>query len=308
MTKIQIMSSASRAFHKVGFKLKKHSPEILVVAGVVGTVTSAVLACKATLKVNEVIDASKADIEAIHESTEKGCTKYGVEYTLEDSKKDLTIVYVQTGVKLVKLYAPALVIGTASITSILAGHNILRKRNAALASAYAIVDKGFKDYRDRVVERFGKELDHELKYNIKSKEIEETVVNEDGTESTVKKTVEVIDDKPGMYDRFFDETCTAWCKDAEYNLVFVMNAEKTANRKLKQQGQLFLNEVYDLLGMQRSKDGQIVGWVYDPEVPNKIDFNIHDLNDPCKRRFVNGYERSILLNIEPEGNIYDLLK
>ncbi len=159
MKKAEIMTKVSGTFNKVGFQLKKHSPEILVVAGVVGTVASAVLACKATLKVDKVLGETKEKMDKVHESAEKGCTAMGEDYSPEDAKKDTVIVYTQTALKLAKLYAPAVAVGTLSITSILASNNILRKRNVALAAAYATIDKSFKDYRNRVVERFGKEID-----------------------------------------------------------------------------------------------------------------------------------------------------
>jgi hypothetical protein len=155
MNKTDIMNQVTRTFSKVGFELKKHSPEILVVAGVVGTVASTVMACKATLKVNEVLDEPKETIEKIHTAVETGETEAGLPYNVEDSKKDLAIVYVQTGVKLAKLYAPAIGIGVLSIACILKSNNILQKRNVALAAAYTAVDKSFKEYRNRVVERFG---------------------------------------------------------------------------------------------------------------------------------------------------------
>lgn len=311
MTKLKIPNNVTRAFHNVGFKLKKHSPEILVVAGVVGTVASTVLACKATLKVHDVVEQAKTDINDIHEATEKGATKYGISYSTEDSKKDLARVYVQTGVEFVKLYGPAVALGALSITSILASNNILRKRNIALAAAYATVDKGFKEYRGRVVERFGKELDRELKYNIKAKEVEETVVDEDGNEKTITKTVRVAEaNVNSMYARCFDETCPAWEKNAEANLYFLLCQQTQANDILHSRGHLFLNEVYDMLGFQRTQAGQSVGWVYDPDNKigdNFVDFGIHDLHDEEKRAFVNGYERSIWIDFNVDGPIAELL-
>lgn len=311
MRKSNFMTSISRSLHKAGFQLKKHSPEILIVAGVVGTVTSAVMACKATLKVNEVLDKAKQDINTIHDvaaDVEAGI-RPADEYTPEDQKKDLTIVYTKTGIELVKLYAPAVIVGALSIASIVSSHRILRKRNVALAAAYATIDQSFKEYRGRVIERFGKELDRELKYNIKSKEVEERVVDEDGHEQIVKKTVEV--GEPSDYARFFDETCTGWEKNAEFNLTFLKLQQSYANEKLKAQGHLFLNEVYDMLGMQRSKAGNVVGWIYDPNHPERdsyVDFGIYDLCDERKRAFVNGYERSILLDFNVDGDIWSLMK
>ena len=311
MTKIKLPASVTRAFHRTGLKLKKHSPEILVVAGVVGTVTSAVLACKATLKVHEIVDQTKADLNAIHDAVDAGETKAGLPYSVEDSKKDLVIVYAQTGVKLVKLYGPSLVLGALSITGILASNNILRKRNVALAAAYATVDKGFKEYRGRVVERFGKELDRELRYNIKAQEIEETVVDDEGNETVVKKTVMVAQPTVNNpYTKCFDETCPAWEKNAEDNLYFLMCQQAQATDRLRANGHLFLNEVYDMLGFPRTKAGQQVGWIYDEKNQigdNFVDFGIGDLRDENKRAFVNGYERSIWLDFNVDGPIVDLL-
>ena len=180
----EIMNTITRKFHRIGFQLKKHSPEILVVAGVIGGVTSAVMACKATTKAGDIIEDTKSQLDIIHKGMEDGNIR-GVEYTKEDGTKDLAIVYTQTAVKFIKLYGPAVVLGTVSIVSILTGHNITRKRNLALTAAYATIDNSFKQYRNRVIERFGEELDRELKYDVKTKEVEETVVNEDGTESKV---------------------------------------------------------------------------------------------------------------------------
>ena len=192
--KTEIMKSVSGIANKTVMKLKKHSPEILMVAGIAGTVVSAVIACKATTKVNKIVEDTKNDIEKVHTATEKGVTEAGEPYSAEDSKKDLTIIYAQTGIQFIKLYAPAVILGTLSITSILASNNILRKRNVALGVAYATIDKSFKEYRGRVIERFGEQVDNELKYGIKAKKFEEIEVDpETGKEKKVKKTVMVAD-------------------------------------------------------------------------------------------------------------------
>lgn len=311
MKKTEIINKMSRSFHKVGFQLKKHSPEILIAAGVVGTVTSAVMACKATLKVEEIVDESKRKVDVIHESTEKGCTPAGQDYSEEDGKKDLTLVYTQTAIKLAKLYAPSVALGALSITAIVKSHNILTKRNAALAAAYATVDKGFKEYRGRVIERFGKELDRELKYNIKAKEIEEKIIDENGEEKIVKKTVSVADpNEHSDYARFFDDGCSGWSKDAEYNLTFLKMQQAFANERLKREGYLYLNDVYEMLGIPRTRAGNVVGWVYDEENPigdNFVDFGIYDLYNEKARDFVNGYERTILLDFNVDGDILSLM-
>lgn len=298
-----------KSFHKAEFKVKKHSPEILAAVGVVGVVASTVMACKATTKLSEILDDTKESIEKIKEVEQD--PKYEDKYNSEDAKKDLTIVYVQSGVKIVKLYLPALAIGTASLGCLLASNNILRKRNAALSAAYMTVDKSFKEYRKRVAERFGDEIEKEIRYNIKAQQIEETVVDEDGNETTVVSEVKAVD--PNMYSdyaRFFDESCAAWQNDPEYNLMFLKAQQAYANDLLKSRGRLFLNEVYRMLGIDESKAGQVVGWVYDAECPvgdNFVDFGIYDMSKERVRAFVNGYETNILLDFNVDGNIWDLM-
>lgn len=306
-----IVNSATKTFHRVGFQIKKHSPEILLVTGITGVVTSAAMACKATTKVDAIVEESKKSIDMIHEGMEAG-NICDVEYTEEDGKKDLAIVYIQTGVKFAKLYGPSVLLGLTSIGCILASNNIIHKRNVALSAAYTAIDRSFKGYRGRVIERFGESMDRELRYNIKTQEVKETVVDEEtGKKKTVKSTVSVVDPNTySDYARFFDEYCAGWTKDAEYNLMFLRQQQNYANELLKSRGHLFLNEVYDMLGIDRTKAGNIVGWVYDEEHPvgdNFVDFGIYVLDNEKARDFVNGRERSILLDFNVDGDILSLM-
>lgn len=308
MKKEEIMKNVTTTFNKVGFKLKKHSPEILIAAGVVGVVASTVMACKATTKVGKIIDKAKDDVNEIHKATESGITNAGETYSADDSKKDLAVVYVQTGVKLAKLYAPSVAVGTIAITSIVASHNILRKRNVALAAAYATVDKSFKEYRNRVVERFGAEVDKELKNNIKAKKFEDVVTDQEtGKEKKVKTTTNIANPTVSDYTLFFDEKCKAWENDYNYNLMFLRGQQQFANDKLRADGFLFLSDVFDMLGIQRTKLSQTVGWIYDPENQHGdgfIDFEILETNRETED---GSYEPAILLNFNVDGPILDLL-
>lgn len=309
LNKTEIVNKVTRKFYKVGFTLKKHSPEILVGVGVVGAVASTVLACKATLKVNEIVEESKSNLEKIKVAGENGVTEAGQPYTEEDVTNETKIVYIQTGYKLAKNYALPVALGAASIACILGGHNILRKRNIALAGAYTALFNDFKGYRSRVVERFGEQLDKELKYNLKTKEVEETVVREDGTEEKVKKTIEVMDGQLSQYSnfaRFFDDGCAGWDPNPEYSLMFLNQQQNYANEKLKRQGYLFINDVYEMLGIPKCREGQTHGWVYDEKNPigdNFIDFGIFNIHIEKNRDFVNGYEKVIILDFNHDGNI-----
>lgn len=309
MNKNEIIATVNSKVTKIGFKLKKHSPEIFIISGIVGGIAAAVMACKATTKAGKVIDKAKDDLDMIHAAID-GRVPAKENYAEEESKKDITKVYVSTGLSLVKLYAPAVVLGGLSITAILYSNNILRKRNVALAAAYATVDSSFKDYRNRVIERFGDEVDKELKYNIKPLTVQEKTVDENGNEVVTEKTVKVAD--PGehnMYTRIFDESSCYWSKTPDYNQMFLIGRERYANDKLNAQGYLFLNDVLEMLDLPKTKEGQMVGWVKDPKIgrDDYIDFGIFNANKKSNRAFINGYEPSIWLDFNVQGNILDLM-
>lgn len=304
-----IMTTLTRSLSRSGLKLRKHSPEILLVAGIVGAVTSAVMACKATLKANDIVEESRTQIDTIHEVSEN--PEMAEKYSEEDKKKDLAIVYTQTAVKFIKLYGPSVLLGVASLGCMVGSNRILNKRNVALAAAYATVDKGFKEYRGRVIERFGKEFDKELRYNIKAQEFEKITVDDNGNETVRTETVDVAD--PNHYSPYaiiFDDGNTGWDKDPELTKFFLIQQQNYANDLLKSRGHLFLNEVYDMLGAKRTKAGAQVGWVYDEKNAsgdNFVDFGIFDINNPKARDFVNGYERVIILDFNVDGVILDLI-
>lgn len=300
--KTEIMKSVSGITNKTVMKLKKHSPEILVVAGVVGAVASAVIACKATTKVGKITEEAKDMIDSIHESEKNGITPAGETYTKEDAQKELAVTYIQTGIKYAQLYAPAVILGSLSITSILASNNILRKRNVALGAAYAAIDKSFKEYRGRVIERFGEQVDHELKYNIKAKKFEEIETDpETGKQKKVKKTVMVTD--PNLqsdYAVYFDNKSRNYETNMDYNRMFLKAQQQFANDKLQARGHIFLNEVLDDLDLPRSPAGQIVGWTKDgPD--GYVNFRILEV----ERETEDGrHEPALLLDFNVEGDIW----
>ena len=233
-----IKESLMKTYKRTELKVREHSPEILAGVGIVGVIASTVMACKATTKLSDILEESKDQLDQI--KTVAVDPAYADKYSEDDAKKDTTITYVQTGVKVAKLYAPSVILCAGSLGCLLASNNILKKRNAALSAAYMTVDKSFKEYRKRVADRFGEEVEKEIRYNIKAKEV--TAVDENGNEVT--ETVKIMDgtDDPNTYSdyaRFFDESCAAWQNDAEYNLTFLKAQQQYANDLLKARGRLF---------------------------------------------------------------------
>lgn len=306
MKLIRMPAAVTRTLNRAWLQTKKHSPELLLVGGIITGGIALVSACRATTKLESVLNETKTNVEKVHEcavageiQVQDGNEIRTVEYTEADSHKDLTIFYTKGVLNVVKLYAPAIGFGAVSLVCILASHGIIHKRNTALAATVAAIGNEFDEYRGRVVERFGPDLDRELKYNIKAKEVEETVIQEDGTETTVKKTIEVIEnpyDGLSKFARCFTDGCVGWTKDAEANLMFLRNQERYANDRLESMGSVFLNEIFDALGLPRTSEGAQMGWLYDPENPRKISFGIYNVHIPANREFVNGWERSIWLD------------
>lgn len=292
-------------FNKVSFKVRKHSPEILIGVGVVGMVATTVLACKATLKISDIMEETEEQMDKIETALQKVDKET---YSEEDAENDKHILTIQTGVKIAKLYLPSVALGIFSVGCLITSNRILQKRYAAISSAYALLDKSYSEYRKNVVEKYGEDVDKEMRYGIKA----ETVVDEDGNETT-QKVMTMDPNDPNSYSdyaRFFDEASPYWEKDPEYNLTFLKAQQNYANDLLVARGRIFLNEVYEMLGIPKTKAGQVVGWIYDPEHPvgdNYVDFGLFDMDRERVRRFVNGDERNILLDFNVDGNIWEMM-
>lgn len=304
MNKLELMKqSIKKTTGRTGLVLRKHSPEILMGVGIVGIVGSTVLACKATLKLEEVLYDAQHTLDTIDRTLAD--EMYEGHYGEEDAKKDKTIVYAKTAVELGKMYAPAISLGIVSVACLVGSHSIMKRRNVAVVAAYKAVEESFANYRRRVVEEFGKDKDEEYRYGIIRTEETVTETDENGKKTKVKKTVDTLDPNHiSQYARFFDESCSNWSKTPEYNMIFLKAQQNYANDLLVSRGHLFLNEVYDMLGMERSQAGAVVGWVLNKDNDNFVDFGMYNgkSND-----FINGYERTVLLDFNVDGVIYDLI-
>ena len=277
--------------------VQKHSPRLLFAAGIVGIGATVFFACKATLKVEDLLEDHAHAKEMIDRATEDE----RVEYTEENRRKDIILLHMRTSGKVFKLYAPAIVLGVLTVAALTGSHNTLNRRNVALTAAYAALEKGFREYRDRLINEYGEDKDREFRYGARTQEIiEET---DKGPKTTLVKRVDV--NGASVYARFFDEVSPNWTRTPEYNFLFVRCQQNYANDLLRSRGHVFLNEVYDMLGLERSKEGAVVGWVLDGNGDGFIDFGVFSGSEWMGQLFVNGNERSVLLDFNVDGVIYD---
>lgn len=281
---------------------KKHSPEILAVAGVVGVVTSTVLACKATTKIEKILDEHKETMAIIRVNGEFP----EEEYTEEDQKKDTVITYTRTAARLAKLYAPAVGLGVVSLGCLLASNKILRKRNAALGAALIAADKAFAEYRDRVKERFGEDVERQIRLGLKEEEIEKAVTDAKGKEKTVKEKVTTSILGEMGYKKYFTRANGNWGGGDKNHVRYFANVrQEEANKELRAKGFLTLNEVYRMLGFEETKAGMVVGWIYDPDHPNGDNYVEIDVEKVYIPGDTGRLELAYIFDFNVDGTIYD---
>ncbi len=307
---MSLLKGAMPVIGRASLYLKKYSPELLLGTGLVGFVATNVLSSKATLKLDRELEKMKDELDDIKEVAYNLADRMEDEkvYSDTDYKLDLTRAYLKFSFKITKMYTPAIVVGGLSIAALLGSHTIMRNRNIALMAAYQTVSAAYSNYRDLIREKFGSEEEMAIRAGVKEVDVETSETDKDGKE-VKKNTKELISckdpSKTSPYARFFDEHSVQWEKDPTYNLAYLTAQQSYFNDMLKARGHVFLNEVYDALGIPRTKAGQIVGWVISKDGDNFIDFGIYDLDNPSGRAFVNGLERSILLDFNVDGVIYD---
>lgn len=297
---------AKKMFNKIGYSLKKNASEILLGVGITGTLGTVVLASKATLGLPALIE----DYTQFKYQADMAEANMEIPYTEEDRKRDMIISGSILARETIKLYLPSIVLGAVSIGCILESHKILRNRALALGAAYATLDAGFKAYKERVAEVYGEDAEKDIRYGVSKEIVTSTETDENGKKKKVKSEVSSVDDAAlSPYSKFFDASNENFEKDPEFNLQFIRSVQNQANDLLKARGHVFLNEVYDRLGIPRTKAGQVVGWVldYDEDAPgdNYIDFGIFNTQRKSSINFVNGYESTILLDFNVDGSIWD---
>lgn len=287
---------------KLVVRAKKYSPEILVAAGIAGVITSTVLACKATLKAKAILEAHEKNMAAINKAKDEFDDEA---YSEKDYKKDLAIQYTQTALSFAKLYGPSVILGAAAIGCIVGSHAIMVNRNAALVTAFNVLSDEFGNYRKAVVKEVGEEKEKEIraKSNVEKAAEAEFPFEPDGEEKGISR---VDSRKFGRYTRIFDECAREYTKNADYNKAFLMSCQNQANHMLAVHGTLFLNEIYDMLGFERTKEGSVVGWAYRKDKDNFVDFGIYSRLD-LNANQINGNDPAFILDFNVQGVVYDLI-
>lgn len=305
-----------RAAHKGLFTLKKFSPELLAIGGSIGFVATIVMASKATLKAPAILEEHRAMIDAINEAKSLNSESYQESAV----QQDLVLTYLNTGKEFLALYGPSIAVGILSLGGLLGSSFILKKRNIAIAGAYSLIEKAFNEYRGRVTKELGAEKDFHFRYGTEYETVTEEVKTKDGKKKVKKQVQKLGPNELSMYARKFEEQqynhdgtytgSSEWSSAADYNATNLILKNGWANERLKAQGYLFLNDVYEELGFPRTKAGQIVGWLFDGSGDDYVSFG-PEVDALINKQY--GYlqyqdGRAILLDFNVDGNIIDAIE
>lgn len=300
-----LKSAATSKFARQILTARQHSPKLMFAVGVTGMVGTVVLACRATLKTNDLLEQHEKGSDYYREAAGTETISH------EEADRELKKLKRKLGLNIVKLYAPAVGVGLVSIGALTGSHIVLNKRNSVAMATVAALQKGYDEYRQRVRDEYGDDIDK--KFAIGGEDIKRDETLAGGKVET--KTVT----KPGgkgrsPYAALFDEKSKHWTREPGMNSVTLQVQQQYANDKLRAKGHVFLNEIYDMLDLPRTPAGQIVGWVWDPngeKFPgqirdNYIDFGVWDDQD-AGDDFVSGREPSVWINPNVDGPVWELI-
>lgn len=287
----------------LSLKAQKYAPQLLMGFGAVTFVETVVLACKATVRASEVIEKHKFQMDEAKVAEELADPEDGY-----DIRKEKAIVYAHTAADLAKVYAPAISVGVLTLGCFFKAHNLMQTRYLGAVAAYNVVSNAFHDYRSRVIEEAGVDADRHYRYGTEYETVEITTSDEKGKVKTKKETIESIDSKNvSDFSAIFDRHCPEWDQNYLYNIKWLRANETAANDILNTRGHIFLNEVYDMIGLPHTPQGAVTGWIKDGGKSGDgfVSFGLDDPNNESAQRLINGEDNVVLLDFNVDGIIFD---
>ena len=265
--------SITTAFYTGVARISKHAPTILSVTASAGVIATGYLAWKAGTRFE--------DVEGRDWDRRKECLRNADTIPDEDvpkiERKNRILFILDT----VHTVAPAAIVGAATITMIYFSNSISKKRLAAMGAAYATLQTAFDGYKRTMVEALGKEsVDKILKPKLPNvgKSAEE-ILSSDNKSDAANVSDAVVNSLKALspYARIIaEESSTCWDPNEDYTSQNLAAVQLWANRRLERKGHLFLNEVFDQLGLSRTREGAVVGWLKNGEGDNYVSFGDFD--------------------------------
>lgn len=259
------VKSLKRFSKRAAFEIKKKAPGLLMFGGVATMVGGTVFACKATLKVADIVNDAADDMAYIDAIKNEGkVLSTGEIYTEELAANDKKTLKIQTIAKVAKCYAPAALLICLGIVGVCCGHKILSNRYTSMVVAYEGAKTAYMNARERAKEKFGDDVANEI-FNPKTKK-KVKAVDKDGNE--YEKEIEVPELTGNFADGYHAVFCPETTRDFSdwntMNAAFIIGQLSYLNRRLEEDGYLYLNDALEAFGLEKVPEGQVLGWIFDP--------------------------------------------
>ena len=287
------------------FYIKKNSPEILVGAGIATLIGSLVYTVIGTLDTG--VDVTNAVCELDEVENDDSLME-------EERRKKKHGIYIHAGLNIARNYAPAVTLAMASAGCLIGSNAIMRRRAFSLAAAYSALDATFSDYRTRVIDEYGDEVDKKMRYGLTTKEVEvEQVDEETGEVVKTKATVTEGDESATTvwYKRQYelsDGTVIVnpnWQPNKDLNATFVLAQIAWFNGRLSRGEHVWQDDIYKELGIPVDgyrQEAHVLGWTPDKSGEKYIKCRLYNKEESGD--FISNDDGDILLAFNPDGMLY----
>lgn len=289
----------------VKFYIKKNSPEILVGAGIATLIGSLVYTVIGTL--NTGVDVTNAVCEIDEVENDDSLME-------EERRKKKHGIYINAGLNIARNYAPAVTLATVSAGCLIGSNAIMRRRAFSLAAAYSALDSTFSDYRTRVIDEYGDEVDKKMRYGLTTKEVEvEQIDEETGEVVKTKATVTDADESATTvwYKRQYelsDGTVIVnpnWQPNKDLNTTFVLAQIAWFNGRLSRGEHVWQDDIYKELGIPVDgyrQEAHVLGWTPDKNGEKYIKCRLYNKEESGE--FISNDDGDLLLAFNPDGMLY----
>jgi hypothetical protein len=219
-----------KTLNKTNYVLAKNTPSILTGLGVIGVISTGILAARATPIAQRALD----QVAVEHEF------KYPTEDTVPLTRKEKIMAVLPA-------YAPAVASGALTIFCIVAANSIHLKRNAALASVIGIIQTGIQTYQEKVIEAVGEKKEELIRGEVAEERLKKNPVKENNV-------IMLGEETSYCYDSFSGRYFTS-------SMERINQARNDFNHLLLIRDYLSLNDFYEFLGLPAIEIGNNVGWV-----------------------------------------------
>ena len=200
--------------HKSKLFFKRNTSTILTCLGAAGVITTAIMTVKATPKAVMLLEEA-------------------------EQAKEEKLTKLETVVVAGPVYIPSILVGAGTIACIFGANMLNKRQQAALTSAYALLNSSYMEYKNKVIDILGEEGHDEIQSEIAKDNYDESIKVSDGKEL------------------FYDAYSGRYFESTKYK---VKEAEYYLNRDLVSRDYIYLNEWYDYLGIEQVEGGWDVGW------------------------------------------------